>query len=147
METLTYLTKAGSAWFMGFFPLFEIYVAVPAAIALQLDYTSAVVWSVLGNFSVVPLLILFSTQPRRIGAVDRWMSSRNMERWAPSFNRYGSLFVLLMTPILGVWFMTPLAQAMGMKPTRLMISALLSISVYAVVIASSIALGLGWFTA
>ena len=144
---LTYLAKAGSAWFMGFFPLFEIYVAVPAAIALQLDYVSAVLWSVLGNFSVVPLLILFSSQLRRIEIVERWMSRRDTERWAPSFNRYGSLFVLLMTPVLGVWFMTPLAQAMGMKPASLIVSALLSISVYAVVIAGSIALGLNWFTA
>ena len=144
---LAYLAKASGAWFMGFFPLFEIYVAVPTAIALQLDYVSAVLWSVFGNFTVVPLLIFFSAQLRRIEVVDRWMSRRDTGRWAGPFERYGSLFVLLMTPILGVWFMTPLAQAVGMKPARLMVSALLSILLYAVVIASSIALGLNWFTA
>ncbi|MEO1165549.1 MAG: hypothetical protein AAFV98_17320 [Chloroflexota bacterium] len=32
-----YIGKAFSAWFLGFFPLAEIYIAVPGAIALGLD--------------------------------------------------------------------------------------------------------------
>jgi len=43
-----YIAKAFAAWFIGFFPYFEIYVAVPAAIAMGLDYFSAVTWSVFG---------------------------------------------------------------------------------------------------
>jgi hypothetical protein len=38
---LDYAAKAATAWFVGFFPLFEIYLAVPAAVAMGLDYVSA----------------------------------------------------------------------------------------------------------
>lgn len=40
---LEYLARAAAAWFVGFFPLAEIYVAVPAAMAAGLDDVSVVV--------------------------------------------------------------------------------------------------------
>ena len=146
MDVLTYLSKAVSASFMGFFPLFEIYLAVPAALAMRLDYVSAVVWPVLGNFLVVPLVIFFSGQLKRIKFVRRWLARPGSERWEAALERYGVFFVLLMTPILGVWLMTALAQTAGMKPFRLMVAALLSISLYGVIIAMGVGLGLDWFT-
>jgi hypothetical protein len=38
---LDYAAKGATAWFLGLFPLFEIYLAVPAAVAMELDYVSA----------------------------------------------------------------------------------------------------------
>ena len=50
---LDYVARAASAWFLGFFPFVEIYVAVPTAFAFGLDPSSAVVWPVLGNVTPV----------------------------------------------------------------------------------------------
>ncbi|MDQ3399149.1 MAG: small multi-drug export protein [Deinococcota bacterium] len=146
MSLWDYLVRAASAWFMGFFPLLEIYLAVPAAIALGLDYVSAVVWSVLGNFSVVPLVIFFYGQLMRVEPLRRWLERRNTARWQRAMDRYGAWFVLLMTPLLGVWAMAAMAQAAGMSRVRLLTSSLTSITVYAVAIAVGIALGVDVLT-
>lgn len=141
MSLWDYLRRAASAWFMGFFPLFEIYLAVPAAIALGLDYVSAVVWSVLGNFSAVPLIVFFHGQLMRIESLRRWLEQRRSPRWQRAMDRYGAWFVLLMTPVLGVWAMAAMAQAAGMKRARLLSASLVSIALYATVLAVGIALG------
>jgi hypothetical protein len=54
--TTDYWAKAISVWFIGFFPLAEIYVAVPAGIAMGLDTGSAVLWGSAGNYAPVLLL-------------------------------------------------------------------------------------------
>lgn len=138
---LVYLGKAASAWFMGFFPLFEIYLAVPAALAMNLDVTSAVFWSVLGNFSVVPFVLFFYGQLTRVQRLRRFLEWRGAARWQRAITHYGALFVLLMTPILGVWAMTALARAVGMARATLLLSSLTSITLYAVVIATGIDFG------
>ena len=40
-----YIALAFGAWFAGFFPLAEIYVAVPLALASGLDGVSTVFWA------------------------------------------------------------------------------------------------------
>jgi len=127
-----------SAWFIGFFPFFEIYVAVPAAIALGLDYVSAVAWSVFGNFSVVPLVIFFYDGLKRFTPLRRWLEPRPAERWQRAMDRYGAWFALLMTPVLGVWAMRAMAIAAGIRRSIILIASFLSITLYAVVVALGI---------
>ena len=141
MNLLEYLGRAASAWFMGFFPLFEIYLAVPAALAMNLDVASAVFWSVLGNFSVVPLVIFFHAQLTRVQYLRRLLTWRGSERWQRALTRYGTLFVLVMTPVLGVWAMTALARTAGIARSTLMLASLTSITLYAVVIAAGVSFG------
>lgn len=47
---LNYIWLAASAWFMGFFPMLEIYIAIPATMLMGLDTISAIFWAGLGNF-------------------------------------------------------------------------------------------------
>lgn len=141
MNLLEYLGRAASAWFMGFFPLFEIYLAVPAALAMNLDVVSAVFWSALGNFSVVPLVIAFHAQLTRVAYLRRFLEWRGSKRWQRAFTRYGALFILVMTPVLGVWAMTALARTAGIARSTLLLASLTSITLYAVVIAAGIGFG------
>jgi uncharacterized membrane protein len=138
---LTYLGQAATAWFLGFFPFFEIYVAVPSALALGLDPVSAVVWPVLGNFLPVPLVLFGYRQLMRIGRLRRWLEGRTSERFERLVNRYGAPFVLFITPWIGVWLVAATAHALGMARRPLMLYALVSIAVYAVLIVAGIRLG------
>lgn len=75
------ITKAAAAWFMGFFPYFEIYVAVPAAIALGLDYVSAVAWSVFGNYTPVLLIHFLYKQMIKNERINRWFENLTLDSY------------------------------------------------------------------
>lgn len=143
LPLIDYATRAASAWFLGFFPFFEIYVAVPAAFGLGLDPVSAVVWPVLGNVTPVFLIVFGYERLMRIGRVRRWLLARRSPRFERWIDRYGAPFVLLVTPWIGVWAVAATAQALGMQRAALVAYSLVSISVYAMVIAVGLALGLG----
>lgn len=142
LSLLDYAARAASAWFLGFFPFFEIYVAVPAAFGLGLDPVSAVVWPVLGNVTPVFLIVFGYEQLMRIERARRWLSGRRSERFARWIERFGAPFVLLVTPWIGVWAVAATAQALGMRRAPLVTYSIVSISAYAVVIAAGIAFGL-----
>lgn len=136
-----YAARAASAWFLGFFPFFEIYVAVPAAFGLGLDPLSAVVWPVLGNVTPVFLIVYGYEQLMRIERLGRWLRERRsvrLERWV---DRYGIAFVLLVTPWVGVWAVAATARALGMERATLVGFSVLSITIYAIVIAAGISFG------
>ncbi|QDZ39636.1 small multi-drug export protein [Euhalothece natronophila Z-M001] len=148
MGIFEYLGKAINAWFLGFFPYFEIYLAIPIAIAMGLDYISAVFWSAFGNFTAVPLIIFFYQQLMRIGWLNRWLhkiEKRSLNKFGRSLNRYGPWFVLAMTPIVGVWVVAVIARAVGMNSRVIIFSTLGSIILYAIVIAQLVALGVDIF--
>lgn len=142
MPALEYASKAFSTWFMGFFPLAEIYVAVPAGMALGLSGLSVVVWSVFGNFLPIVLIHYGYESLMRVAWINRWLSRMASEKAKARMDRYGIWAVLVLTPWTGVWVMAATAKAFGMNGTRLMIAALVSILVYAVVIVGLISLGL-----
>ncbi len=138
---LDYAARAASAWFLGFFPFFEIYVAVPAAVALGLDPVSAVVWPVLGNVTPVFLIVFGYDQLMRVERLRRWLHDRRSARFERWIDRYGAPFVLLATPWIGVWAVAATAQALGMQRGILVGFSVVSITVYAIVIAAGLALG------
>jgi uncharacterized membrane protein len=63
---IEYLAKAWAVFLIGFMPVAEIYVAVPAGMAMGLDPISAVTWSVAGNWAPIPLLHLLYDQMRMV---------------------------------------------------------------------------------
>lgn len=139
---LGYIGKAATAWSLGFLPWFEIYLAVPAAIALGLDYASAVFWSVLGNFTPVLLIVFGYERLLEHERLKDWLTQRRSERLERLVNRYGTWFILVITPWLGVWIVAATARALGMNRTPLLVYSFVSIAVHAVAIAAGIALGL-----
>jgi uncharacterized membrane protein len=137
-----YAVKAAIAWFLGFFPFFEIYVAVPAAIAMGLDYSSAVLWTVLGNFLPVPLIVFFYGQLLRQRRIGPWLQKLASPRAKGLLDRYGPWFILLATPWIGVWAVAVTAMALGIDQRKLLLFSLISISLYAVALAGLIAIGI-----
>jgi uncharacterized membrane protein len=142
---IPYLGKSLAAWFMGFFPFFEIYVAVPAAIAMGLDYVSAVAWASLGNFTPVLLIVLASNHLRKLPRVAAWLDARTVPRLQRWVDRYGAAFILLVTPIIGVWALAVTGVGLGVKPHRLLAFSGISILLYAVLVALGVALGMEAF--
>lgn len=138
---MDYLWKAGSAWFLGFFPLAEIYVAVPYAMALGLDDVSTIVWTVFGNFTPALLISAMYQQLLRIPRIAHWMERLISEKAEARVNRWGGWFVLIGTPLTGIWVMAVTAQIVKMNTSRFLLYAFLSILLYAVLILVAIRLG------
>ncbi len=137
-----YISKALGAWFLGFFPLAEIYIAVPAAVATGLDDLSVLVWTIFGNFTPVLLVTALYTQLIRIPRVRVWFEWLINEKAQERINKYGVWFVLLMTPTLGVWAMSVTAKVLRMNTTRYVAAAFISITVWAVVILIALRAGI-----
>ncbi|NJL93240.1 MAG: small multi-drug export protein [Anaerolineae bacterium] len=128
---LEYLSRALSVWFLGFFPLAEIYVAVTAAVGLGLDDFSILFWAVLGNFTPVLLIVFGYDSLLRVPRLRAWLGKLSGAKTRARINRYGVWFVLLVTPWVGVWAMTVTAKVVGMQTQRLLVASLTSITFYA----------------
>ena len=144
---IEYIGKAALAWVIGFAPFLEIYLAVPAAIASGLDYFSAVLWSVLGNFTPVLLIAFIHDRLMRFERVERWLTGKRSQRFQRWLDRYGGWAIILITPWVGIWVVAATAQALGMKRGVLIGFSLASIVLYAVLIAVAVAFGIEALTA
>lgn len=140
-----YVTKAATAWFIGFVPFFGIYVAVPAAIALELDYVSAIVWASLGNFTPVLLIVLAFERLCKVPRLGPWLETRSSERFQRLADRYGMWLVLFITPFIGVWALAVTGISLGMNRYKLLVFSGISILLYALVTSIGVALGVEAF--
>ena len=136
-----YIIKAAGVWFTGFFPLAEIYVAIPAAVAVGLDSFSVVFWSVFGNFTPIVLIVAFYERLMQYERPRQWLSRFSSERFKAQIDRYGTWFVLLITPWTSVWVMAVTAKALRMDSRRLLLFAFISVTVYAIGITMLITAG------
>ncbi len=145
MLTFDYLTRAFSTWFAGFFPLAEIYVAVPAALAIGMDSASVIFWAVLGNYTPVLLIHYGYEQLSRSRRIAAWLDRLYSEKLKSRIQRYEIGFVLLMTPWTGVWVMTVTAKILRMRPARFLVASFVSVLVYAVLLVFLINSGVDLF--
>jgi uncharacterized membrane protein len=139
---LEYIAQAATVWFLGFFPLFEIYVAIPAGVALGLDPVSNVVWSVFGNYVPILLIHFGYEQLRRISRLRGWLERLTSNRFRRWLDRWGTWCVLLVTPWTGVWVMAATMKTLGMDSNRFLLYSFASILAYAVVLVVLIELGI-----
>lgn len=137
----SYIAAAASSFLIGFIPFLEIYLAVPAAVALGLDNVSAVFWPSLGNFLPVVIIALAFERLRRIPRIGAWLERRASTRFQKLIDRHGSWFVLLITPLIGSWAVAVTGVVLGMNRRTLIIFSGLSILLYAVVIVTALAFG------
>jgi len=140
-----YIAKAFAAWFIGFFPYFEIYVAVPMAIAMGLDYISAVTWTVFGNYTPVILIHFLYERMIKNERINRWFARLTSEKLKKMVDKYGPCIVLIVTPWIGVWGMTVTMKILKMNDKKFLLYSFISITAYAVVIAVFIAIGIDVF--
>jgi uncharacterized membrane protein len=143
---MEYIAKAWSVWLLGFVPFAEIYVAVPAGLALGLDPVSTVFWSVAGNFAPVPLLHFGYERLARIPRAAVWLDRLASEDRRRRLERSGFWFVAVLTPWIGVWVVAASARALGLPGRALLASTLLGIAVYAVAVAAVIMAGVSLFS-
>jgi len=142
---MDYIGAAFTAWFAGFFPLAEIYVAVPAAMALGLDDFSVIFWTVFGNFTPALLISVLYFQMQRIPRLANWMDNLVSEKVQERINRWDIWVVLFVTPWTGIWAMAVTAKVLRLNTTRFLIAALISITIYAIGILLVLRLGLAAF--
>ncbi len=140
-----YIYQAFTVWFLGFFPFFEIYVAVPAGMALGLDPVSVVVFAVAGNFKPVLLIEYGYYRLMKYQRVRRWLIRPVSEKFYRNINQYGIWYILVITPWVGIWAVAVAARLLQMKRTLLIRGAFFSILVYAVGLVILITLGVDWF--
>lgn len=135
---IEYIIKALTAWFLGFFPYFEIYLAVPAAVIMGLDSFSAIFWTVLGNYLAVPIIDLFFKQITKVRFIKKWFEKQEKSKRDSKFHKYieksGVIALLLLTPWIGIWFATLAAKTVGMTRRNIYLFTFISIFSYAVVI-------------
>ena len=141
-----YLAKAAAAWFVGFFPLAEIYVAVPAAVISGLDDVSVIVWTVFGNYTPIILITFFYQWLLSFKRINGWLSGLASPRTQQFVDRWGVWFVLFFTPWTGVWVMAATAKAMGMQNRRFLPAAFVSIFLNAVLILILMRTGIATFS-
>lgn len=141
-----YLTRALSVWLIGFFPWAEIYVAVPAGFGLGLDIYSIVVWSVFGNY--LPAIIIAMSYDSLViyPRINRWFSKLSSPKIKARIEKSGIWATILLTPWLGVWAMAATVKIFGMKTRPFLLASLVSLLVYAVILALIIDFGVGLFS-
>ncbi len=143
---IEYIFQVATVWFLGFFPFFEIYVAVPAGMAVGLDPFSVIFFSVTGNFAPVLLIEFGYHQLRRIERLRRWFDRPVSEKLTTNINRYGWWYILLITPWVGVWAIAVAAKVLHMNRDTLVWGSLVSILIYALLLTGLIALGIDFFS-
>lgn len=143
--TAGYWAAAAATWWIGFFPLTELYIAVPAAIAMGLDYPSAVFWTVFGNATpLVAVRLLFDRlmQHQRLGPfLDRNVARRVSDRWRDRLER-NPVWLFLLTPLAGVWATAVVSESMRLKPMAWLSWSALSVVIFSTIAAALVHLGL-----
>ena len=139
---IEYLYKALVVWFIGFFPFFELFVAIPAGIALRLDPVSTVLFCVAGNFFPVLLIEYGYARLMKHDRIRTWLSRRVSKKMGDNINRYGIWYMLVITPWVGVWATAVTAKILRMKKVTLFWGAFLSLLIYSIVIVVIIEAGI-----
>ena len=137
-----YIVKAVIAWAMGIVPYFEIYVAVPASIGMGLDPVSAVFWAGLGNFTAVPVVVVFYSQLCKVPRLKNWLLSLPEGRYKKTVDKYGDFFMFILTPLAGIWVAAAVARAVGFPKPRLYVLSALCIILYGSVTALLTVMGI-----
>lgn len=143
---LDYVVRAWSVFLIGFAPMAEIYIAVPAGLALGLDVVSAVLWSVAGNFAPILLLHLAYDQLVRLPQLRAWLGQLVTDRMQAQVEAGGFWFFLLFTPVLGTWAMGVAVKLLRVPPQRFLLPCFVSITVTGALFGLLGALGIGWLS-
>lgn len=130
---------------MGFFPMFEIYVAIPSSMALGLDMVSSVIWACIGNFMAIPFIVYFYNSLSRINIVNKYFQKLSGSKFSEKIRKGSMLFIVFGTPIVGSWAIGVLGKVVGLDKKSLFLSSGLSIFAYGIIIGVLTKLGIDTF--
>lgn len=143
---LEYIWLSITAWFMGFFPLFEIYLAIPSTMALGLDMVSSIVWSGLGTFIAIPFIVYFFDFLSRIQWMKRFLLKMAKSKYSEKIRKNSFWFILLATPIVGTWTIGVIGKLTDMNKHSLLLVSAISITIYGILIGILTQLGIDFLT-
>ncbi|CAM3669997.1 MULTISPECIES: small multi-drug export protein [Paenibacillus] len=139
---LNYIWLAAIAWFMGFFPMLEIFIAVPAAKGLGLDIVSSVFWCWLGNFFVIPFISYSYDWLTKFDKVKTYFMKLASSNACKKLNNGGFALVLIATPLLGSWGIGVAGKMIGMDRKRLFLASAIGIAIYGTIVGILTQLGI-----
>lgn len=145
MDSLTYLVQSGTVFLIGLVPFLEIYVAIPAGLAMGLDPVSTFAWAIIGNCLPLALVPRFNEWVHQHERLGRWLDRFVSKKWEDRFNRWGKGALLVFTPWVGVWATAVSATAVRVQPHVIVLWGTLSIVLYGL---ATVLLGVGvmsWF--
>jgi len=142
IELIKYIGAALSTWFVGFFPYFEIYIAIPAGFAAGLNWFDAFLWASLGNWMVIPFIDLFYQWLLRFNFMKKIIDRNQNEKWKKRIENHGVWFILFLTPLAGFWTIGVIAKALKYNRTKLWLYSAISVGVTGLIIALSIEFGI-----
>ncbi|WP_027963621.1 small multi-drug export protein [Halalkalibacillus halophilus] len=140
-----YIYLTAIAWFLGFFPLTEIYIAIPTSMIMGLDSVSAVIWASIGNFLPIPLIVYFYDSLMKWEPLGVWMRKLSNNRYREKIEQNGFIMILLLTPIIGGWAVGVIGRAIGLTKYKLFLSSAVSIFFYGIIIAFLTSYGIDFF--
>lgn len=143
---LAYGWKAATVWFVGFVPVFEFYIAVPTGMALGLDPFSAVIWTVAGNWPPALLVHFGYERLRRADRVGRWFDRLAAGRWRRPIETGGPLWILLLTPLAGIWATAVTAKVAGLRARMFLVWSFVSVLGFSTLTAALVVGGVELFT-
>jgi uncharacterized membrane protein len=132
MDTLTYLWQSATVFLIGLVPFLEIYVAIPAGLAMGLDPISTFTWATIGNCLPLALVPRFNDWVHKHDRLGRWIDRFINKKWEERFNRWGKGALLIFTPWVGVWATAVSATAVRVKPYVIVFWGTLSIILYGI---------------
>jgi uncharacterized membrane protein len=117
-------------------PVGEELVAIPMGIAFGLPLPAVIVTAIF--FNVLPvflIIIVFRKAEQSVGPI-RWLVKLRNQKFSRILDRFGMPGVMVVTPWLGVYAATVTLEILGMSHSRIFISILASLVIYAVIIAA-----------
>jgi uncharacterized membrane protein len=138
---IEYLLKAVSVFLLGFAPMVEIPVPVTTGIVTGMDMTSAIAWSVAGNFAPILLLHQLYNQLLKVPRFAAWTDRVTPARVREKVEAGGFWFYLIMTPFFGTWTMAAAVNLLKIHPSRFLLPTFLSVLIYGLLAALLIAAG------
>jgi uncharacterized membrane protein len=135
LEIIKYIGAAFSTWFVGFFPYFEIYIAVPAGFAAGLNWFDAFFWASLGNWMVIPFVDICYEWLMKFKFMKKITEKSLNGKWQDRIEKHGAWFILLLTPLAGVWTIVVIAKALKFNRAKLLIYSATSVWVTGLIIA------------
>jgi uncharacterized membrane protein len=142
---IEYVLKAASLFLLGFAPMIEIPVPVTTGIVTGMDMTSAIAWSVAGNFAPILLLHQLYNQLRKVPRFAAWTDRVTPTKIRERVEAGGFWFYLIMTPLFGTWTIAAAVNLLKIHPSRFLLPTFLSVLGYGLIAGLLIAAGVELF--
>lgn len=117
---------------IGFLPWLGILAAVPIGLFLRLDLFSIAVFSILGNYLPILLVILLFDRLNKFEKVKIFSKYLYSEKFLRIINKYGMWAVLFTTPLIGSWTISFTGKALQLDSRKLALYSLIGKIIYGV---------------